>query len=182
MAAAGQDAQERAQNGAAYHGGGDALEIVLGEPEVLDRLDHNLAGLGVFQIAQDFRDPEDADGDRDEIDALEQFAEPEGEARRAGIDILADHAEQQAENDHGQRLEDGAVREGNGDQKAQDDQGEIFRRSEIERGAGQGRREIGQKEGRDRAGKERAERGGGEGRAGAALLGHLVAVDGGHRR
>ncbi len=74
------------------------------------------------------------------------------------------------------------MREGNGDQKAQDDQREIFGGPEIERGAGQRRGEIGQKERGNRAGKERAERGGGQGRTGTALLGHLVAVDGGHRR
>ena len=40
-----------------------------------------------------------------------ELEEAEGEARRAGVDVLADHAEQEAEHDHRERLEDRAVRQ-----------------------------------------------------------------------
>ena len=50
----------------------------------------------VFQVAENFGDAEDADRDRDEIQAVGIFADAEREARRTGIDVGADKAEQQA--------------------------------------------------------------------------------------
>ena len=180
--AAGQDAEHRAEDGAAHDGRGDAAELRAGEPEVRDPLDHHVAGGLVLEVSQDLGDAEDADGDGDEVEAGVELEEAEGEARRAGVDVLADHAEQQAEHDHRQRLEDRAVGEGDRGDEAEDDQREVLRRPEVQRGAGERRGGEGEDEGRDGAGEEGAERGGGEGGAGLALARHLVAVDGGDGR
>ena len=160
-------------------GGGDAAELGAGEPEVRDPLDHHVAGGLVLEVSHDLGDAEDADGDGDEVEAGVELEEAEGEARRAGVDVLADHAEEQAEHDHRQRLEDRAVGEGDRGDEAEDDQREVLGRPEVERGPGEGRGGEGEDEGRDGAREEGAERGGGEGGPGLALLRHLVAVDGG---
>ena len=132
-----------------------------------------------LEVAQDFGDAEDADRDRDEVQPIGIFADAEGEARRAGIDVGADEAEQQAERHHGQRLDDRAVRKRDRGDEADDHQREIFGRAELQRDAGQRRREDRDQEGRDGAGEERAEGGDRKCRAGPALARHLVAVDGG---
>ena len=182
VAAAGQHAEDRAERGAAQHRRGDAAELLAGQPEVRDALDHHVAGRLVLEVAQDLGDAEDADRDRDEVDAGVELEEAEGEARRAGVDVLADHAEQQAEHDHRQRLEDRAVRERDRGDEAEHDQREVLGRAEVQRGAGERRGGEREDEGGDGAGEERAERGGGERRAGPALARHLVAVDGGDGR
>ena len=179
VAAARQHPESRAERGAAQHGGGDAAELLAGQPEVRDALDHDVAGRLVLEVLEDLGDAEDADGHRDEVDAGVELEEAEGEARGAGVDVLADHAEQQPEHDHGQRLEDRAVRQRDRGDEAEDDEREVLRRPEAERGAGERRGGEREDEGGDGAGEEGAERGGGERRSGLALLRHLVAVDGG---
>ena len=64
------------------------------------------AVLLALEVAQDFGDAEDAHRERHEVQPVGIFRDAEGEARRAGIDVGADEAEQQAEHHHGQRLED----------------------------------------------------------------------------
>ncbi len=162
-------------------GRGDAAELLAGQPEVGDALDHDLALRLVLEVAQDLGDAEDADRDRDEVDAGVELEEAEGEARRAGVDVLADHAEQQAEHDHGERLQDRAVRQRDRGDEAEHDQREVLGRAEVQRRARERRGGEREDEGGDGAGEERAERGGGERRAGLALPRHLVAVDGGDR-
>src|SRR3546814_8124725 len=44
----------------------------------------------VLQIAQDLGDPEQADGDSDEAEAVGDLPVPQGEARRAGVNVGAD--------------------------------------------------------------------------------------------
>ena len=106
----------------------------------------------------------------------------EGEADRAGIDVGADEAEQDAEADHGDRLEHRAARQHHGRDQAEHHQREILRRSEFQRHFGKRRGEIGHHQRRDAAGDERADRGDAERRPGAALARHLVAVERGDDR
>ena len=141
MPAARQDAEERAERRSAQHRRGDAAKILAREPEPTDGGRQHRAGLLVLQVAEDLRDAEDADCDGDEIDAGVELAEAEGEARRAGIEILPDHPEQQAEHDHRQRLQNRAVRQRDRGDEAEHDQREIFRRPELQRRARKRRRE-----------------------------------------
>ena len=76
-----------------------------------------------------------------------------------------------------QRLCHRALRQEGQDHEAEHHQAEIFGRSECDGDAREPRRHQHQCHQRKRAGDERAERGDAERRAGAALLGHLVAVD-----
>ena len=62
------------------------------------------------------------------------------------------------------------------------EQAEIFDRGEFQRQRGQRQAEYGDHHRRDGAGKERGDRGDRQRGAGAALLGHLVAVQAGHDR
>ena len=176
-AAARQDAERRADDGAAQDRRDHPLEIVARRQQAADLGHQHRAGLLALEIAQDFGDAEDADGDGDEVQPVGIFADAEREARRAGIDVGADKAEQQAERHHGQRLDDRAVGKRDRRDEADDHQREIFGRAELQRDAGQRRGEDRHEEGRDRAGEERAERGDRKRRAGPALAGHLVAVD-----
>ena len=90
---------------------------------------------------------------------------------------LPTRPEQQAEHDHGEGLEQRAAGQRHRGHQPQHHQREVLRRAELERHVGQRRGRQHQQDGRDRAGEEGAQRGGGERRAGAALFGHLVAVD-----
>ena len=81
------------------------------------------------------------------------------------------------EQDHGDRLQDRAARQHDGEDEAHDHQREILGRAEDQRQLGQRRAERGDDEGRDRAGEERADGRDAERHAGAALPGHLVAVE-----
>src|SRR5690606_1788619 len=85
VAAAGQDAQKRAETGAAQDWSDDAPDVVAGEEKARDLLHADFTLMLVFEIAQDFGDAEDPYGDRDEVEATEHFAHPECEAGRAGI-------------------------------------------------------------------------------------------------
>ena len=102
----------------------------------------------VLEIAQDLGDAEDADRDGDEVQPVGIFADAEREARRAGVDVGADEAEQQAEHDHGQRLDDRAVGQRDRRDEADDHQREILGRAELQRDRGQRRREERDEEGR----------------------------------
>ena len=137
----------------------------------------------LLQVAQDFAEAEHAHADDDEADAVGQFRNAPGHALGAGLEVRADHRQQQTRQDHGQRLEHRALGEHDREDQAEHHQREVFGRAEQQRERGQRRAERRHQHGRDAAGEERADRGDGERRAGAALLGHLVAVEAGdHRR
>jgi hypothetical protein len=71
------------------------------------------------------------------------------------------------------------LRQDGGRHEAHQHEGEIFGGAEAEGDLGERRPDEGDEERADRAGEERADRRDGEGRAGAALTRHLVAVDAG---
>ncbi len=105
-AAAGQNAQRRADRGAAQNRADHALEVVARRHQVGDLGHQHFARALVFEVAQDFGDAEDADRQGDEVQAVRIFPDPQGEAWRAGVDVGADEAEQEAERHHRQGLDD----------------------------------------------------------------------------
>ena len=182
VAAARQDAEQGAKRGAAQYRRCDAAQILPARHEAAEVADRHVTLVLLLEIAQDLGDAEHADGDGDEVDAVGELEPAEREPLLAGVDVGADQPEQQPEHDHGERLEDRAVRERDRRDQAEDHEREVFGGAELEGDRGQRRREQHQDQGRDRAGKERAERGGGQRGTRAALPRHLVAVDRGHGR
>ena len=136
----------------------------------------------LLEIAQYLGDAEHADGDRDEVDAVGELELAQREALLAGVDVGADQPKEEPEHDHGKRLEDRAVRERDRRDQAENHEREVLGGAELEGDRGQGRRKQDQHQSRDRARKERPERGGGQRGTGTALPRHLVAVDRGHGR
>ena len=102
----------------------------------------DLALLARLEVGDDLGEAEQPHRDRDEADAVGQLRNAEGEARDAGIDVGADDAEQQAEHDHRDRLEQRAVRQHDGADQAQHHQRKIFGRAELQRELGERRRDT----------------------------------------
>ena len=178
---AGQDAERRPEHGATGDRRGDAAEVLARRPQVRDRLRDDAPRLLVLEVPQDLGDAEQADRHRDEVDALEQLANAEREAWRAGVDVLADRAEQETQDDHRQRLGRRATCERDRGDQPEHDEAEELGRSEGQGHPRQRRREEDENERREGARDERADGGGGERRACATLARHLVAVDGSDR-
>ena len=86
--------------------------------------------------------------------------------------------EQQAEHDHADGVQQRTLRQHDGRDQAKHHQREIIRRAKLERRVGQRRRKQSEQKRRDRTGEKRPDRGGRQRRARAALLGHLIAVEG----
>src|SRR3546814_10523483 len=61
--------------------------------QAVDPLHQQVAPGLVLQIAQSLGDPEQADGDSDEAEAVGDLPVPQGEARRAGVNVGADRKE-----------------------------------------------------------------------------------------
>ena len=134
----------------------------------------------MLQVGDDLADAEQSHGDDHEADAVRELGHAEGEAGRAGVDVGADHAEQQAEDDHPEGVQDRAVRQHDRGHEPEGHEREVLGRAEAQGDLGQRRREERDQDRRDGSGEERADRGGGERAAGKTLTRHLVAVEGGH--
>ena len=135
-----------------------------------------------LDVAHDLGDAEQADHQRQEVDAIPDRRPAEGVARHAGVDVGADEPEQEADQDHRQRLEHRAVRQHDRHHEAEHHQRKVVRRVELLREIGKRRREGRDEQRADAAGEERAERRHHQRRAGAALPRHLVAVEAGDDR
>ena len=169
-AAARQDAEQRADDGAAADGAGRSLQIRQRRHQAGDLgLDDLAALLRLSRLRRISPKPNTPMRDDDEADAVGQFGDAEGHALGAGLEIGADHRQQQADQDHGDRLEHRALGQHHREDQAEHHQREIFRRAEQQREAGQRRAERRDQHGRDAAGEERADGGDRERRAGAAL-------------
>ena len=83
MPAAGQHTQHRAEQRAARDRLDDPLQFLAARHQAADVRNEYLAFMLVLQVAQDLRDPEHADCDGHEVDAVRQFPEIHREARRA---------------------------------------------------------------------------------------------------
>ena len=184
MAAAWQDAEPRAHRGTPQHRRCDLPELLAAQPQARHPLDDRRALDAPFEVAEDLRQAEQPDSQRDEVETVVELAGPEGEPRRAGVEVLADRSEQQTQHDHRQRLRHRPAGQGDRRDQAEHDQAEVLGRAELERGGRQRRGEQGDQHGRHRSREERAECRSGQGGAGSPLLGHLMAVecsDGGRR-
>ena len=80
-----------------------------------------------LEVGDHLGDAEQADGDRHEADAVGDVGDAERHARRAGIDVDADQAEQHADHDHGDGLGRRAVRQHDGAEQAEDEQADSTR-------------------------------------------------------
>ncbi len=159
------------------------MEVLARRPQPGDLLRNEGARLRrPRQVGNDLADAEHADRQGRDVDTVGQLGDAEREAGPAGIAVGADEAHQQAEDDHGDRLDHRAMGEHHRGHEAEHHQREILGRTERLADDGERRREHRDQQGRDAAGEERAERGHGERRAGAALPRHLVAIDAGHDR
>ncbi len=176
-AAARQDAEQRAEGRAAQDRHHDALEVFAARHQAGDLRHGDFAVHRIAEIGDDLADAEHAHGQDDEVQPVAEFRNVEAVARHAGIDVRTDEAEQEAEQDHAERMQQRAVRQHDGGDEAEHHQREIFGRPEFQGNAGERRCEQHDDQGRDRAGEERADGGGGERRARTALTRHLVAVE-----
>ena len=126
------------------------------------------ASISFCEVGDDLAEPEHAHRDDDEVDAVGQFRQLEREARDAGVDVGADDPEQQAEHDHADRVQQRAAGQHDRRDQAQHHQREVFGRPELQRDFRSGGAASAIRKVHDRAGEERADRGGGERDAGAA--------------
>jgi hypothetical protein len=84
-----------------------------------------------LEIHDDLGDAEQAHGDWGEIDTVAEFRDVEREALGAGVHIRADQTEQQAEEDHGDRLDDRAAGQDHGGDETERHQRAIVGRTEL---------------------------------------------------
>jgi hypothetical protein len=136
----------------------------------------------ILEIAQHLGEAEHAHRQHGEVDAVGERREAEGHALLAGLEVGADGREQQAQHDHAEGLQDRAARQHDREAQTHHHQRKILGRAEQQRELGQRRAERGDDDGGNAAGEEGAERRRAERDAGAALLGHLVAVQRGDDR
>jgi hypothetical protein len=132
---------------------------------------------GHFEIADDFRKAEDAHGDDDEADAVREFGNVEGHAAGAGFEIRTDHRQQQAGEDHRDRLDERALGENHRENQAEYHQRKIFRGAEQQREAGERRAECGHQDRGDAAREERSDGRNRQRGTGTALTRHLMPVE-----
>jgi hypothetical protein len=181
-AAARQNAENGAEHRAAQNCRRGVLQVLLGRHQARDLLLHEVA---IFlatriQIADDFRKAEQAHGDRGKAQTVGEFRNVERHARRAGLDVRADHGQQQTEHDHRDRLQHRALGKHHGEDQAEHHQREVFCRTERKRELGERRAEHSDKDRRNATRKERADCCNRERRTGTALLRHLEAVERSH--
>ncbi len=87
----------------------------------------------MLEVADDFTQAEHAHRHHHEVDAIGQLRHVEGVAWRAGIDVGADQAQQQAEHDHADRFQQRTMRQHHRGDQTQHHQREIFGRAEAQR-------------------------------------------------
>ena len=131
----------------------------------------DLLGDGLARRRQDLAQAEQADRNRHDADAVAQLLDVEAVAEVARHDVDADAAQQQADARHQQRAHQRGRRHVGEEHEAEHEQRGVFRRAEAQREAGKRRRHEGEQDHAEGAGDERADRGDGERRAGAALAG-----------
>ena len=113
--------------------------------------------------------PNKPDRDRHDADAVAELDHAVAEAHEAAHRVDADHAEEQPEHRHRQRLEHRAAGHVGQHQQPEQQQRRVFRRAELQRDARERRREQHEPDHAERAGDERSDGGDRKRRAGAAL-------------
>ncbi|MPL80556.1 hypothetical protein SDC9_26457 [bioreactor metagenome] len=180
-----QHPRDEAQNRAAQHRRRGLHQRLRRGRETADhhRLVRRVAvAVAVLEEDEDLGQRKEADDRDEEVDAVIEMHLAEGEARHAGLGVDADHGKAKAKRGGkgGFRLVRGADAAERGE--GQREEGEILVRPEQERDLHQLRGEQDQPPG----GEERADEGGDARQrqrlAGAAGLGHRIAVETGHHR
>ena len=108
-AGAGNQRAERADQRAAQDRERRALHIGAARPHIADA-ELGIGGVdrhGVVDAAQELGDAEEPERQRDQLDAVVEIDDAEGEALDAGIDVGADEPEQQAEDASSRRPSSG---------------------------------------------------------------------------
>ena len=172
-----QDAEQRADSGAAQHCLPRRGKIRARRHQARDPRHDDFAFCAPLQIGDDLRETEQAHGDDHESDAVGELRQTEGKTEQAGIRVRADEAEQQAEDDHGDGLDQRSPCQHDGCDQAQNHQRKILCRTEMECNLGQGRSKQGQHQCADRAGEKRTQRGDCERRTRASLSRHRITVE-----
>jgi len=126
---------------------------------------------------QQFAETEQADRNRHDADAVAELGNAEAEAKVPGHHVDADGAEQKADRGHQQGADQRRGRHVGEEDQAQNEQSGVFRRAEAQRESRERRRDQRQHDDAECAGDEGADRGDAQSRAGAAFLGHGMAVD-----
>ena len=178
--AARQDPEDRADARSPQDRREGRLEVGPARHQVLDLSRQDAAVLGNLQVGGDLADPEEPHDHRHEVHAVRDVGDAERQARNAGVHVDADEPGQDADQDHGDGLERGAVRQDDRGDQPHDEQAEVLGGGELERQGGQRRAEERNHDGRDAAGEEGGDGRDGQRRAGAPLAGHLVPVEAGH--
>jgi len=130
----------------------------------------------LLQIGQDFSETEHPDGKRHEIEPFGQFEEAERVARRTRVDVGANGAEKQAEEDHPQRCHERPVRQHDRGEQTEQHQRCIFGGAEPDGDLCQRLRRHGNDQRGHRPCEEGTERGDDEGWPDLPLNFHPVAV------
>src|SRR6185503_14874767 len=94
-AAPGEDAERRAERGAAQDRLPHAPPVFPGRPEAAYLAGEDLAMLLLLEVADDLGDAEHAHRDRDEADAVGKLRDAERKAQHTGVHIRAYETEQQ---------------------------------------------------------------------------------------
>ena len=178
-----QDAEDGAQSRATQNGGDHQFDVRQGGEQALHFGGVNLAVFfGLRQVGDDLAVAKHAHGNHHKANAIGEFRDIKAEAGHTGVDVGAHQTHQQAQNDHGNRLDQRARRQHHGTDQAQHHQREVFGRAKLEGQLGQRCSKGGQDQSAHRTSEERAQARSGQRRPRSAFSGHLVAIDHGHHR
>ena len=147
------------------------------------------ADIGIFDVdrrdlidaVHELGDAEQAERERDQFDAVVELGHAERVALRAGLEVGADRAEEQAQHGHRHAFDRRAARQRRAGEQAEQHQRADFGRAELQRRPHQERRQEDHFGDAPGGADERGEHREAERDAAAALLGHREAVEAGHR-
>ena len=149
--------------------------------QVRDLAGEHLALALALEVGRDLRHREEPHGDHREADAVGEFDDPEPVAHHPGIDVGADEAEQQPEDHHREPFHRIALREHAGGHEPHHHQRKVLGGAEAKRPFPERRTDERDQQGADASREERGDRRHREGRSGASLARHLIAIEAGHR-
>jgi hypothetical protein len=178
----GYDPDQEAEDRSARDRRNRLAPFLAARPQLAQARAHHVAGHLAARRRQDLAQPEQADRDRDDAEAVAKLRDIEAVAEVTGHHVDADGAEQEPEGRHQQGARERRRRHVGEEDQAEHEQRGVFRRPEPQREDGERRRDQGQHDHAERAGDERADRRDAQRGARASLARHGVAVDAGHHR
>ena len=131
---------------------------------------------------EDFADGEKANGGKHDVDPAKKLGATEGQPGDAGLEVDADHRQQQANDTGHSRACRRIARERAHRRQREHHQREVLGRPEAQRDVDEHRRQQHEQHGADRACHKRSDRRRGQRGARAPVARHLHSVDGRHRR